>query len=235
MRDNVCYAGFAVRFFAWLVDMLVMLVPLTILRTLRFALSIYDPSGVLSRAVFFRYSLLDILLYLLPTVYFIAMTWSYGATLGKMLLKLEVVNAEHGKLTFWQTVIREIFGRYLSVTLLCIGYLMMIPDREKRALHDHLSDTRVIYAYGCRGQDAPPVQQKAPAPTVELTKPVETPVPVELTKPVEAPAPVELTKPVEAPAPVETAKPVEAPAPVETAKPVENTPTDEPSDAGENL
>jgi hypothetical protein len=28
-----------------------------------------------------------------------------------------------------------------------IGYIMIIPDEEKQALHDMLSDTRVIYAH----------------------------------------------------------------------------------------
>lgn len=140
MRDNVCYAGFAVRFFAWLLDMLVISVPMVILQALRAA------GGPLTRAVLFHYSPLDIANYLLPTLYFIAMTWSQGATVGKMILKLEVVSANPGHLTLWQTVLREVFGRYLSMTLLMIGYFMIIPDHEKRALHDRISDTRVVYA-----------------------------------------------------------------------------------------
>ncbi|MBR4546376.1 MAG: RDD family protein [Oscillibacter sp.] len=140
MRDNVCYAGFAVRFFAWLLDMLVISVPMAIIQAFRFT------GGVLTRAVFFHYSPLDIANYVLPTLYFIAMTWSQGATVGKMILKLEVVSAKPGHLTLWQTVLREVFGRYLSMTLLLIGYFMIIPDREKRALHDRISDTRVVYA-----------------------------------------------------------------------------------------
>ena len=140
MRDNVCYAGFAVRFFAWLIDLLVMCVPMAIIKSLSFL------GGPLTRAVLFRYSALDIAAYALPTLYFIAMTWSQGATVGKMVLKLEVINAERGRLTFWQIVLREVFGRYLSVTLLLIGYFMIIPDREKRALHDRIADTRVVYA-----------------------------------------------------------------------------------------
>ena len=151
MRDNVCYAGFAVRFFAWLLDMLVISVPMASLQALRAV------GGPLTRAVFFRYSPLDIANYLLPTLYFIAMTWSQGATVGKMILKLEVISAKPGHLTLWQTVLREVFGRYLSMTLLMIGYFMIIPDREKRALHDRISDTRVVYAvrtpYGYHGAE----------------------------------------------------------------------------------
>ncbi|MBQ9492695.1 MAG: RDD family protein [Oscillibacter sp.] len=144
MRDNVCYAGFAVRFAAWLADMLIMALPMSILSVFRFALR-----GS-ARAVLFRYSALDIAAYALPTLYFIAMTWTQGATLGKMLFKLEVVSAERGHLTLWQTVLREVFGRYLSSAVLFIGYFTIVPDPQKRALHDMISDTRVIYA--CQGQ-----------------------------------------------------------------------------------
>ena len=140
MRDNVCYAGFAARFCAWLLDMLVVCVPVSIIKAIALT------GGPLSRAVLFRYSPLDIAAYALPTLYFIAMTWSQGATVGKMVMKLEVISAERGHLTLWQTVLREVFGRYLSVTLLLIGYFMIIPDREKRALHDRIADTRVVYA-----------------------------------------------------------------------------------------
>lgn len=148
MREDVCYAGFAVRFFAWLIDALVTLIPLSILRGVRLALTLSGSSGLMSQAVLFRYTPLDIAAYLLPVVYFIAMTWSQGATVGKMLLKLEVVGVERGRLTFWQTVLREVFGRYLSA-IAFIGYLMIVPDREKRALHDRIADTRVIYS--CQG------------------------------------------------------------------------------------
>ena len=144
MRNN--YAGFAVRLAAWLIDACVTLVPLSILRGLKFILSISAPYASLARPVLFHYSPLDILIYLLPVVYFTAMTLSYGATVGKMAMRIKVVSADGDSLSFWQVLMRELVGRYLSLTLLCIGYFMMIPDSQKRALHDRIADTRVIYA-----------------------------------------------------------------------------------------
>lgn len=146
MRDNVSYAGFAARLAAWLLDCLVTLVPLSLLRGVKYAVELADPYSPLVRALLFKYSALDIALYLLPVLYFIAMTYSQGATLGKMALKLKVVSADGGRLTLSQLLYREIFGRYLSAAILCIGYFMMIPDAEKRALHDRIADTRVVYA-----------------------------------------------------------------------------------------
>lgn len=187
------YAGFGVRFFAWLVDVVIMGVPVSLLYALRFTLSFADPYGFLSRAVFFRYTPLDLVILLLPAVYFTAMTLSYGATLGKMLLKLQVVSADGGGLKFWQVVLREFFGRYLSMKLLFIGYLMIAPDRQKRALHDRIADTFVVYAPGATvvrhvtAQNAPstdvapdvtaaqtvenvPVTDVSPAPAVETVE-----------------------------------------------------------------
>ena len=144
MRND--YAGFAVRLAAWLIDALVTLVPLSILRGIQFVLSISAPYATLARPVLFHYSPLDILIYLLPVVYFIAMTLSNGATVGKMVMRIKVVSADGSPLSFWQVLMRELVGRYLSLTLLCIGYFMMIPDSQKRALHDRIADTRVVYA-----------------------------------------------------------------------------------------
>ena len=36
------------------------------------------------------------------------------------------------------------FAKILSAFTLCVGYLMAAFDEEKCALHDHISDTRVI-------------------------------------------------------------------------------------------
>ena len=152
MRNNC--AGFAVRLAAWLIDALVTLVPLSILRGIQFVLSISAPYASLARPLLFRYSPLDIAIYLLPVIYFVAMTLSYGATVGKMAMKIKVVSADGDSLSFWQVLMRELVGRYLSVTLLCIGYFMIVPDSQKRALHDRIADTRVIYAIPQSAPDA---------------------------------------------------------------------------------
>ena len=43
-------------------------------------------------------------------------------------------------------VYRETVGKFLSGIFLSIGYILVGLDNEKRALHDILCDTRVIYA-----------------------------------------------------------------------------------------
>jgi uncharacterized RDD family membrane protein YckC len=67
----------------------------------------------------------------------------YGATLGKMACKINVVTADGGRVTYARA-----FGRYfaklLSSFTCMIGYIMAIFDDQKRALHDRICDTRVV-------------------------------------------------------------------------------------------
>lgn len=67
----------------------------------------------------------------------------YGATPGKMVLNLKVIRPDGGRISFARAVGR-MFAEYLSGLILMVGYLMAAFDGEKRTLHDHLCDTRVI-------------------------------------------------------------------------------------------
>jgi uncharacterized RDD family membrane protein YckC len=80
---------------------------------------------------------------LIPALYEIIMISKYGATLGKMAMKVKVVTADGGPITIGRSIGRY-FAKMLSSFILMIGYLMAIWDDEKRALHDRLCTTRVI-------------------------------------------------------------------------------------------
>jgi uncharacterized RDD family membrane protein YckC len=69
----------------------------------------------------------------------------YGATLGKMALKMKVVTADGGRVSYARA-----FGRYFSKllsSLTCmIGYIIAAFDNpQRRALHDYICNTRVVY------------------------------------------------------------------------------------------
>lgn len=68
----------------------------------------------------------------------------FSATPGKMLCGLKVIRADGGKVTYMRGLARG-FGELLSGFILDIGYIIAAFDGEKRALHDHLCSTRVIY------------------------------------------------------------------------------------------
>ncbi len=68
-----------------------------------------------------------------------------GATPGKRLLGIHVVDAKSlGEINNKQAIIRYI-GYIVSSLPLGFGFLMVAFHKEKRALHDILADTVVIY------------------------------------------------------------------------------------------
>lgn len=69
---------------------------------------------------------------------------AFAATPGKMICGLKVVRANGDAITYLRAFARHL-AEYLSYFILLIGYIMAAFDDEKRALHDHLCDTRVIH------------------------------------------------------------------------------------------
>jgi uncharacterized RDD family membrane protein YckC len=74
-------------------------------------------------------------------VYFLT---TKGATPGKMALGLKVTRADGGPISAGVAVGR-FFAKILSAMILWIGFIIAAFDREKRALHDHICGTRVVY------------------------------------------------------------------------------------------
>ena len=84
--------------------------------------------------------------------------------MGKRAMRLRVVSSEQRKMTLFEVAYRETVGRFLSKIIIFIGYFMIGPDHEKRALHDRLADTRVVY-YHVREVEIPPTvvyRERAP-------------------------------------------------------------------------
>ena len=140
------YAGFFVRLTAYLLDKIIVGVPLVIVRMILWMLQDVDSTNILMRKIFFSFTLTDVILYLVSIAYFVLMTYFMGRTFGKRIMKLRVVSAEDRKLTFFEVAFREIIGRYLSTVILYIGYFMIGAGDQKEALHDYLADTRVVYS-----------------------------------------------------------------------------------------
>lgn len=144
------YAGFFVRLCAYAVDMLVVWFGLLFIRIPVGILSMSAPGNFITRDFVFQYSISDIVLWVLTVVYFAAMTYNTGSTLGKKLFRLEVISTDGGDLKLLEVIYRESIGRYLSAVVLWVGYLIIGVDSEKRGFHDMLADTRVVYADGTR-------------------------------------------------------------------------------------
>jgi len=78
-----------------------------------------------------------------------------GATPGKMVLGLKVIRPNGGPVSLGRAIGRY-FAKWLSSITLAIGYIIAGFDAEKRAMHDMIVDTRVIYADSAAVPYAPP-------------------------------------------------------------------------------
>ncbi|HJD01991.1 MAG TPA: RDD family protein [Candidatus Mediterraneibacter excrementavium] len=148
--DTRVFAGFWVRLAAYIADgavagLLVLLCRIT-MSGVFYLIDMTPFSG----NVLFTYTWKDIILYLAGAAYYVLCTWIAGTTPGKRLFRLRVVSADGAKLSFIDVLYRETVGKFLSGLVICLGFIIAGFDREKRALHDILCDTRVIYDEGVK-------------------------------------------------------------------------------------
>lgn len=145
---GLAYAGVWARFVATMLDGLLLAiayhavyVPVmwSHVRRMRQTLETLDAMATFT-AVMVALSLCSIAMHAL---YEIWMVGRFGATLGKMVLRLRVVRADGSVVGYGRAAGRH-FAKYLSQLTIGIGYVLALWDREKRALHDMVADTRVI-------------------------------------------------------------------------------------------
>ncbi len=133
------YAGFWIRVAAALIDAVIINVVMyavmfAVLAPIRLATS---NQNVLIGAMGLLYLVILVAVLAYPG-YFLS---TKGATPGKMLLGLQVIRSDGSRLTFLRGSMRQL-AQALNFG---IGYIIAAFDAEKRALHDHLCDTRVVY------------------------------------------------------------------------------------------
>ncbi len=159
------------RFFAYMVDSILVFFALLIVRLVMAGVMAAAEGTPLAGHILFQYDLVDIVLYLAQTVYFVLFTYCTGTTPGKRLMNLRVISTDCGKLTFINVLYREVIGRFLSGVFLGIGYIVAGIDKQKRGVHDMLCDTRVIYAKKVK---AYPVRQTATENNCPVPLPPQT-------------------------------------------------------------
>lgn len=159
--ENRVYAGFFVRLAAFLLDMLIVNVLLTVIKVPVWFVQLAVGDVFLFKPLLFSYNVFDILYYLLTVAYFILATYFSGNTLGKYLMKIKVVSTDGQKMNFMSVLIRETVGRYLSALIIYIGYMMAGWDTKKQGLHDRIADTYVIYRSVTGEKVQPVVNQDA--------------------------------------------------------------------------
>ena len=135
------YAGFWIRVGAKFLDGLILGIVLAPPLIYFIFKNVRTPQSIQMQIVQVTFQLSYVVVNLAYGIFFLG---KYGATPGKMACKLQVVTAEGGKLTYGRATGR-VFAEILSGIICYIGYLIVAFDSQKRALHDHICNTRVVY------------------------------------------------------------------------------------------
>ena len=136
--QEVKYAGFWMRFWAYLLDLLVIgsingIVVYPVFRVLDLSLNdsnMFAPVSVVTALIFYAY--------------FVLMTRFFGQTLGKMVFGLRVISLKDQKLSWGAIMFREWIGRFISGTILIL-YVVVGFLPKKQGIHDLFADTTVIH------------------------------------------------------------------------------------------
>ncbi|MDX8044394.1 RDD family protein [Gracilibacillus sp. S3-1-1] len=134
------YAGFWMRFWAYLVDLLmvfsingVLLIPLKFMNEgSPIEIGFWTLNLIISSIVFY--------------LYFLLMTKFFQQTLGKMIFGLRVIREDREALRWSDLIFREVVGRFIHrvfpITILLYLFVAFTPQKE--GIHDMVGNTRVI-------------------------------------------------------------------------------------------
>jgi len=150
------YGGFWIRFGARMIDGFVLGVPLLILAALlipnlmKMQGTAPNPAAVPGIAAF---GLTFFLVYFVVVICYEVLFQKYrGATPGKMACGLKVVRSDGSSLEWGATIGRFVMWNVVTSGIPYINFILMLTsgimagtDGEKRALHDRVCDTRVVY------------------------------------------------------------------------------------------
>jgi len=144
--SGVVYANFFQRFFALLIDLVVLLIVVTVISLpigVIFGLFGSGLSGILRLTI-------QIIGLIVFWTYMVILTHRYGQTIGKKAMSIRVQKEVAGeRLDTISTILREVVGRglesILSLVLIGIlGYLWMLWDPKKQTWHDKIAKSVVV-------------------------------------------------------------------------------------------
>jgi uncharacterized RDD family membrane protein YckC len=145
---SIRYAGFWMRFFALLLDWIILSILFTPLIAgtvflgflyAEFLEEISDPDFipvVISAISSLVYAFLFFLYFLI--------CHSFGVTIGKKIVGIRLIKSDGSRPGFGRALLRETIGRWLAGLIFYLGYLWIAWDSHKQGWHDKVAGTFVI-------------------------------------------------------------------------------------------
>lgn len=91
----------------------------------------------------FKRHLLQITLWVITGVYFVACWMKTGQSLAMQAWKIKLVNKESGLLDLRLALLRYVLAT-ISFSFFCVGFFWPLIDKQRLFLHDRLLKTRLI-------------------------------------------------------------------------------------------
>ena len=143
------YAGFFTRFFALLIDIILMGILVFIL-TFIFGGMLSVTSSMNSGLMNFLGGVVDMLFFILMLFFqffYFGYFWSKdGQSLGMKMLNIQVVGQDGQPLSFLRAGLRGSVGYWISGFIFSLGFIWAAFDAKKEAWHDKLFKTWVVRA-----------------------------------------------------------------------------------------
>lgn len=153
-------ADFGRRFFALLIDLVLLIVILYVIGTILDHLGLIDfglkinissDKAISDLPMVNNETHIDVPEYLriifkllIPVLYFGLITCiTNGYTLGKRIFRIRIVSTNHQHLTLWHSIERSL-GYYASSLEFGFGFLQYFIDYNRRTVHDRIAETIVI-------------------------------------------------------------------------------------------
>ena len=165
------YAGSVSRGVAYAIDLFAS----TAVYTLVLAAISYVVQIVTGKQVSWnRQDIAVVVTYVAWEFFYFGYSWAVsGRTFGMAVLGVRVVRADGAVAEPWRGVVRSLVFP-LSILLLGLGFLGILVQRERRALHDLIAGTAVVYAW-----DARAARLRFLARQAEVAAQAEVPAPAE--------------------------------------------------------
>lgn len=130
------YAGFWIRFLAYIIDNLVFGVIGLVVSFVLSLVGLYDWETELNT--------FDMIWWMVIVVVSIVMWVKYAGTPGKRLLRLKILDADTGEpLSAGKAILRYV-GYIPAYLVLCIGVIWVAFDQRKQGWHDKMANSVVV-------------------------------------------------------------------------------------------